>query len=578
MIDFSEIKKHKDYSKAIHYFENRVYNDFPEVPSYELFNLFWENGNRSVYEKLYFERRKQLTYLGILVKNQPENALYKNKLEKLIYSICNEFTWCLPAHLDKQREFDPQFKQYTLDLFACETAFTLAELSFLLKGLLPEDLELLIEHSIQVRILSPFLNKNWNFENLENNWSAVCTGSIGIAALYLLEEDDSNLEEILTRVNATMDVFLKGFGDDGACLEGLNYWQYGFRYFTYYIDCLNRETTNPYSETLNQEKIKNIAMYQQKMYLFDRTVINVSDSPLVIEPAHDLARYYRSLFPDDIKIPDTPLEVDKLVDHCGRWAPMIRTLQWSEVEEPKIEESQGIEWLNDAQMFIYKNQEFQVVTKGGHNDEPHNHNDLGHFILFYKETPFCIDLGAPEYTKDYFDDKRYETIQASSLGHSVPIINGHIQESGKEQISLVKDINPNDLKVVYDLTRAYSDEHLLTYHREIKVHPKKNALRIRDYFKFNAAQNLVKQRFILSDMKLLTTNSFELIFEKDSFYFKATILSGKGAFYTEPLIYKDHFGQKQKAIVLDISFDSKELEELVDIEFRCFRKEEEADV
>ena len=43
---------------------------------------------------------------------------YIRKLEEIIYSICEETTWALPAHVDLSKE---DWK-YTVDLFSSETA------------------------------------------------------------------------------------------------------------------------------------------------------------------------------------------------------------------------------------------------------------------------------------------------------------------------------------------------------------------------------------------------------------------------------------------------------------------------
>ncbi|MDY4307971.1 hypothetical protein SNF32_14980 [Enterococcus mundtii] len=45
------------------------------------------------------------------------------------------------------------------------------------------------------------------------------------------------------------------------------------------------------------------------------------------------------------------------------------------------------------------------AAKGGRNDESHNHIDIGHFVFGTREDLFLTDLGAGEYTKDYFDEK-----------------------------------------------------------------------------------------------------------------------------------------------------------------------------
>ena len=66
------------------------------------------------------------------------------------------------------------------------------------------------------------------------------------------------------------------------------------------------------------------------------------------------------------------------------------------------------------------------------NDEPHNHNDVGSFILSTAKGQELCDLGAGLYTRQYFGSERYTIFCNSSLSHSVPIINGLSQHEGGE--------------------------------------------------------------------------------------------------------------------------------------------------
>jgi len=69
------------------------------------------------------------------------------------------------------------------------------------------------------------------------------------------------------------------------------------------------------------------------------------------------------------------------------------------------------------------------AAKGGYNDEPHNHNDLGNFMFNYNGNNIFVDIGSQEYVKEYFrNETRYGFLLASSLGHSVPVINGCTQK------------------------------------------------------------------------------------------------------------------------------------------------------
>jgi hypothetical protein len=73
-----------------------------------------------------------------------------------------------------------------------------------------------------------------------------------------------------------------------------------------------------------------------------------------------------------------------------------------------------------------------MAVKGGNNDEPHNHNDIGNFIYLYKGIEFLVDLGAGEYCRDYFNENRYTIFCNTSESHNVPILNNRLQEAGKQ--------------------------------------------------------------------------------------------------------------------------------------------------
>lgn len=550
MIKLAELSDHPNYSAIIDYLKTQVYETFPQEPDFQTYQLFFDTGDRQIYEKKYFERRKQLTVLGLLCLDDPSNKEYKNKLEDLLFSICHEFTWCLPAHVKRTKEEGNKHKTYTLDLFSCETAFTLAEIISLLEKDLSPSILKIIQASIFDRVLQPFLDEEWNFEKLDNNWASVCSGSIGAAALYLMKPSKER-EIILSRVNQAMDIFLSGFGEDGACVEGLSYWQYGFRYFTFYMDLLKKEEASLAHSYFSKNKIRAIAQFQQIMTVSKRKVFNFSDSKEEIVPAFDLAGYYHKMFGNEIQLPDSTFEIFELIDHCGRWAPAIRTLLWDKNETQSFKSKQKY-WLEDAQIYVYKDDRMQFATKGGHNGESHNHNDLGHFILHFHNEPLAIDLGAAEYSKDYFSERRYEYIHTRSFGHSVPVINDQEQQTGKKSFVTVDSIDKDTGEIVYDLTHAYNIPELTSYKRIFNCNSKNAHVHIKDQFSFAEKGNHIEQRLILSDMELKEESIEELFFVKENVGLTIVLPSGNRDVKVEPLDYTDHYGEKKKGIVIRI--------------------------
>ncbi|HTG67763.1 MAG TPA: hypothetical protein VL921_00760, partial [Candidatus Udaeobacter sp.] len=243
----------------------------PEL-TYALFRIYGDTGERLAYERVYFERRKRLNALVIMALLEPENTVYEAAALNIIWSVCNEFTWCLPAHYNAGAE------KPDIDLFAAETGFALSEILLLWGDRLPELLRKRIKAEVELRIFCPFLEQGpYGWETADHNWSAVCAGSVGAAALYLID-DSERLSRVLERVLASLDCYLTGFGEDGACAEGYLYWQYGFGYYVYFAQLLKAATDGEIN-LFASSKVKEIALFQQKCFTGGRTVVNFSDSP-----------------------------------------------------------------------------------------------------------------------------------------------------------------------------------------------------------------------------------------------------------------------------------------------------------
>ncbi|MEC9490155.1 MAG: hypothetical protein UMU04_04345, partial [Halanaerobiales bacterium] len=240
-----------------------------EIPSLSLknFKLFFENGSRQEYERKYFQRREALSSLAVmsLFSQGAEKEKYLNYLAEVIWKICSEFTWALPAHLDwnnynpeeiskagvsslKATHFADDFieaSKEVIDLFAAETAFALAEITYLLESELDSLVLSRVKSEILNRVLLPFsdLKNSYHWESLKMNWSAVCAASIGSAAIYLLK-DNQELSRILKRVIDSFEVYLSSFAEDGVSREGPAYWNYGFSFYTYLAELLKKRTDN----------------------------------------------------------------------------------------------------------------------------------------------------------------------------------------------------------------------------------------------------------------------------------------------------------------------------------------------
>ena len=148
--------------KLMNYLENylsdlrkageQLYNEtMPELTD-ELFMIYYETGNRLEYEKVYFARRKQLTVFGMLSILDGKDEDIK-KLESVLVDICKEDCWSIPAHVKRYR---PEWR-ITVDLYAAETAFSIAEIISKLKDKLSEDVYNFAYQEVFRRVLTPYI-------------------------------------------------------------------------------------------------------------------------------------------------------------------------------------------------------------------------------------------------------------------------------------------------------------------------------------------------------------------------------------------------------------------------------------
>ncbi|WP_169087283.1 heparinase II/III family protein [Paenibacillus sp. PL91] len=419
----------------------------PEL-TYSLFRIFGDSGERLTYERVYFERRKRLNAFVIMALLALGNKEYEAAAFNIIWSICNEFTWCLPAHYNAGAE------KPDIDLFAAETGFALSEVSLLLGDRLPALLRERIEAEVEHRIFRPFLeNGPYGWETSEHNWSAVCAGSIGAAALHLID-DSERLSAVLERVLRSLDCYLSGFGEDGACAEGYLYWQYGFGYFVYFAQLLKAATDGKIN-LFDSGKVKEIALFQQKCFTGGSTVVNFSDSPASSGIFMGLSCCLHGEY-EEVIVPAASLRAGYSADHCGRWAPAIRNLIWLRDEWMESETSGGKSiwpaesyYLPDVQWLLSRHVaedggSYSFAAKGGHNEEPHNHNDVGHFIIHAGGQAYLADLGSGMYTAQYFGAERYTLWCNGSQGHSVPIIDGTHQLNGAVYRATILEAHASD--------------------------------------------------------------------------------------------------------------------------------------
>lgn len=175
----------------------------------------------------------------------------------------------MPAHLRQDSAFEKSDHyleaHQQIDLFAAETAFSLAEILTMFEDSLPALIKQRINYETRRRVLEPFQKVEQPWEQSTHNWSAVCAGSIGACAMYLVDSEEER-QLILDKCVKSVSYFVLGLTNEGVCQEGYHYWQYGFGYFIYFADLLKKHTEGKVN-LLTLPKINETAQFQEKVFI-----------------------------------------------------------------------------------------------------------------------------------------------------------------------------------------------------------------------------------------------------------------------------------------------------------------------
>lgn len=444
------------------------YNKYKAIPlpTREDFSEYSRTGSRLGYENKYFARRHRVNALFMLW--HARGGLYLDKLRNELYAVCGEETWALPAHIT-----DLAAARTEIDLFAAETAMMLAEILYLTESALGLDLENRIKSEIRERIFDPFSKNAYHWEIAEHNWAAVCAGAVGIAYMRLAP-DELPLERILGAMNA----YISGYNDDGICLEGIGYWSYGFGFYIYFADTLAKTRG---IDIIRSDKLRRIAEFPQSSMLCGDTRVTCSDAPEDFRAPEGLMGMLREYYGT------SPAVKTEKTDECGRWAHFIRSYLYPYSDGKNAAPGEFV--FPKSQWYVNRGKSYGFFIKGGANDEPHNHNDIGSFIIARKSGQLLCDIGAGEYTKDYFNDKtRYDYLCNSSFGHSVPIIDGQGQRAGH-----CDRFECGSNRALVSFGGAYGGG--ITLIREIRLY--ENKITLRDSFKFaDERPHTITERFV----------------------------------------------------------------------------------
>ncbi len=480
---------------------NKPWNALP----YSVFSQFRTNGNRVNYEGLNFEKRRQLAAL-VMAEIVEGKGRFMNDIIDGMGSFCEETWWGIPAHYGTKTPFK---EDQTVDLFNAETANLIAWTRYMLQPAFDKFSPELCHHidrEIERRILQPAVEKNYWWKTAGMNWNPwICSN--WLACVLICEKDEARKAEAIAQIKKATQVFINAYPDDGGCDEGPGYWDRAAASM-FEILRLMPEEAGGSNFPGNSEKIQAMASYAYKTYIGHDYCVSFADAhenkaiqqinivyPFGLFIGDKAMRQFGAYLGKQKHILDNPAA---LYDKSGNFPTLSRELFFLRhirdfiAEEPNEPQLKDV-WLKNLQIMTARRSNLFVAVKGGHNDESHNHNDVGSFIVYADNEPLFIDPGVGEYTSKTFSKERYTIWTMQSAYHNLPQINGIDQKQGRDFAAKV--ISHKDGQLTLDIAGAYPEEAgVKSWKRTVSA--KKTAIEITENYELNTYKEPMRLMFI----------------------------------------------------------------------------------
>ena len=408
----------------------------------ELYGIYHRTGSRWELERPYFERRRRIGRAAILALLDPfARPVALASLTRKFQELLEEPAWCFPAHAGVPSGINPD----QVDLFAAETANLVGILLTLFPNAFPTDLTAAARARVHTQTFETYLNKDYFWTAASHNWNAVCHQGVIGAALALVD-DPACLACLVEKMSRHLPQFLSGFTADGGSSEGPGYWTYGFGWFAELNRQLEARTGHRLSLFHDDPLVAAICRFGPALTLSGDLLVNFSDASWEGPLSPSLLAYLATRTGDPVlathalrsyhHVADRGVAVDGQRSDLQNLEQLIlncpQTIPATAPELPATDT-----YLPHLAVLVARDRDtrghlWELAAKAGHNAEHHNHNDIGSFLLNVDARRVVIEIGAPEYVKDFFRaETRYTFFAARSLGHSVPLINGVEQSVGE---------------------------------------------------------------------------------------------------------------------------------------------------
>ena len=404
---------------------------------------------------------------------------YIDQIVNGVWYYSEQTWWGWSAHLTLQKAPHglPDVNEPVIDLGVGEIANILSWTWFLFKDEFNKIHPLIasrLKDEIMKKAVIPYYERDdfW-WQGLDgsrsvNNWNPWTNHNM-LTAILILEDDQAQKIKGVQKVVRSLDAFTNDYPADGGCDEGPSYWGRAGASLYQCLDLLKRATNGKF-DLYDNQLIQNMGSYVYKAYISYPYFTNFADADATTGGRPQIIYSYGKDIGDPIMQKFGAFLAKK--QDWGKEAPggkvdeqimqlmFLDELSNAKAEEPLISDF----WLPDLQVAGARDEEgsgdgFFFAAKGGHNNESHNHNDLGTCVMYFNGKPCLVDIGRETYTAKTFSSRRYEIWTMQSQYHQLPKINGVDQKEGREFIATNSSFKADSKKAVFstDISKAYPE-------------------------------------------------------------------------------------------------------------------------
>jgi len=438
---------------------------------------FERTGSRSDMEEPFNENSQALCAL-FLAELAEGKGRFMDQLINGVWYFSELTSWALSAHLpgpQRSHRVLPDHSGHVIDLAAGDIGSLLSWIYHFFRESFDKvdpSISTRLRKTVKERIVDTYMERDdfwWQAfdrqpETLVNNWNPWCNFNV-LTCFLILEDDPDRLAAGVYRTMRSVDEFLNYVNEDGACEEGPSYWGHAAGKLYDYLQLLSYATKGQIS-IFEEPIIRHMGEYISRSYVGNGWVVNFADASA--KGGGDMSLIYR------YGTAVGSIEMQQFAAYLFHQAELrtqlvvgrdaFRTLESLQSYRGLVDTEPALPtaastWYPETEFCYLKNGEgLFLAAKGGHNNESHNHNDIGSFSLYVGSTPFFIDVGVGTYTRKTFSSERYSIWTMQSNYHNLPRINGVDQAAGATYRAT--DVSFNEVRQQFslDIAKAYPRE------------------------------------------------------------------------------------------------------------------------